>query len=117
MKDWKMKTIQRTRIELFIPFISRVDYKETINDLIEIAGVFFKGCTIIEKVDGYYRPEKTVDITPDIINILIVDVKYTIEKELEDIEKLIESLSGYVNRRFNEDVIYYSYYSINAPDF
>ncbi|MBK9096895.1 MAG: hypothetical protein IPM14_02005 [bacterium] len=112
-----MKTIKRTRIELFIPFIRGGVSKEVLNDLIQIAGVFFKGCTVIDNVIGYYRSDEPLASTKDRITILIFDVKYTIKKDGKYIKKLIKTFSDFINNQFGEDVIYYSYYSVNSPNF
>ncbi len=112
-----MKTIKRTRIELFIPDIPGGISKEVLDDLIEIAGIYYKGCTIIESIKGYYRSDKPLASTRDNITIIIMDIKYTIEEDPDYVDGLIKKFAEFINFRCKEDVVYYSYYTINAPDF
>lgn len=100
-----MNTIEKIRFQFYVPFKSIVGYEELIDNLVVLFCGLFEGCTIIDKVDGYYQPRGSYDIYPDIINIFIIDVP---PRMLENTDKFCRAVCAFINNKLGEDYIYFS---------
>lgn len=107
-----MKIVDKTRVEFYIPSKADINYEDTFEFFKKHVNVYFRGCTIIDKVDGYYRYDRSMDIVKDIVNIVIVDIS----NPIFEVENVIESLTGYLERNLDEKEIYFTYYSVKGPD-
>lgn len=110
----KIKIIDKTRLEFYIPFIPVPEYYEVLDRLIKFFCKWFGGCTIIDKVDGYYKEKNKKIIWPDIINIIVVDVpnKYSLQTNIE----LCTIISEAINKKFDQEETYFSIGGVIFPD-
>ena len=112
-----MNTVEKTRVEIYVPFKAIKGYEEQLFNVIEASSWRFGGCTIIENNRGYYKEldpgsDKGFDVLLDRINIIIFDVT----SPLIDVEKHIKVFIDHLNKLLKEQIIYYCYYKVMGPD-
>lgn len=111
----KKKLIDKTRLEFYIPFIPVPEYYKVFNRLIKFFCKWFEGCTVFDKIDGYYQEKNTPAIYPDIINMIAVDVPnkdFSLSTNIE----LCTTLSEAINDKFGQKVTYFSIGGMIFPD-
>lgn len=103
-----MNLKNKIRVEFYIPFAPIPEYDILISILIKLFSKFFEGCTIIDKIDGYYQPFGSKEIWPDIVNIFVVDVPLNSLQDYKKVEELCEAVTNFVNKKLKQAVIYFS---------
>jgi len=111
-----MSTTIKTRIEFYIPFVSHPEYQKLYDRLIKLFCRCYGGCTIIDKVDGFYKIKNIKDIWPDIINIFIVDVPSGTKEQSLSYFRLIRVLTKFLADKLDQQSIYFSINGIIFPD-
>ncbi len=104
--------IIKTRIELYVPFVSNPNHEVVKKDLIEISSNFFGGCTVIQNTKGYYKDPKTNAMVPDMVDIFMFDVDDPRHQTVRD----LNAFSKYIKTNLKQKVVYYAYYKIMATD-
>jgi len=110
----KMKLIDKTRLEFYIPFIPVPEYYEVLDRLIIFFCKWFGGCTIIDKIDGFFKEKNKKEIWPDIINMIVVDVPNDIS--ISTNIDLCTTISEAINDKFGQKVTYFSIGGVIFPD-
>lgn len=103
-----MKTVIKTRIEIYLPFKSINQYDTLKSNLIELFCFLFGGCTVIDKIDGYYRQPKTGDIIPDILDIICIDISRNNSLTTKHLIEFCKIITKYINGKLDEEYIYFS---------
>lgn len=107
-----MPLLGKTRIEFYIPCLPNKVYKILLLKLQEELTFTFGGCTLLEKVEGWYQardprqPRQYGKIILDVVNILFVDVELSIVKDSEVIEKYFAEVSSSINDELQELAIF-----------
>ena len=99
-----MPLLERVRVEVYIPDLPTVSYRNLLSSFEEEFTYAFGGCTIMRGLDGNYLSQAGVK-TPDRINLIYTDLPLALAANFETVARYADELKQAAAEALTEEAI------------
>ena len=99
-----MPLLERVRVEVYVPDLPAVAYRNLLLSFEEEFTYAFGGCTIVRGLDGNYLSHAGVK-TPDRINLIYTDLPLALSTNFESVARYTDELKQAAIEALNEEAV------------
>ena len=99
-----MPLLERVRVEVYVPDLPAVAYRNLLLSFEEEFTYAFGGCTIVHGLDGNYLSHAGVK-TPDRINLIYTDLPLALSTNFESVARYADELKQAAIEALNEEAV------------
>jgi hypothetical protein len=96
--------LERVRVEVYVPDLPAVAYRNLLLSFEEEFTYAFGGCTIVRGLDGNYLSHAGVK-TPDRINLIYTDLPLALSTNFESVARYTDELKQAAIEALNEEAV------------